>query len=244
MGTFLASGLKSVMEVDACCIESVLIKGETLYTSKDLFTLAALKNEIPSDMEMVIVEWTGAVLRDAVRESRSQDPAKECAWFFQCDKDMDFDATGKELLIVNGAPLDEQRVYRVAVAWKGIYKYRANPVLKAWLEENPDGMPPTGEAGVPAKVLLVRYFCKFIWQKLPSFEELDTSGDGFLDKKEVEKAYLHAFGMDVDGDGEIEEHEIRAVVQSVDMLINSLDKNGDGKVSRDEYEHLLGDTKM
>ena len=159
----------------------------------------------------------------------------------QCDNGLEFDQETLQTLVkINGQELDLAKTYRVAVPWASIAKYNTNPVLKCWLEENPGACPKNEEAGIPAKVLLIRWFCKNLLKKLPSFDNLDADNSNYVDKDEVEKAWMDSFGLDADGDGVIETYELLAVKASVKMLIESVDTDGDGQMSREEYDRLMG----
>jgi len=238
VGRLLAHGVKSAMNVDACVIQAVYIKGEHFYKAGELFTLAALNHEVPKSCEMVVVEWPGKLMNDIVRVSLTQDPKKECAWLLNADCDVKFDEQSN-ITEVAGVAFDAEHVYRVAVPWDGFYTYRNNPVATAWLEREPNAMPSSAESGIPAKVLMLQWFARRLWTKLPPFETIDKDGSGTLSQDEVTGAYIAAFGIDRDADGSVEPYELEAVTMGVQMMIKALDKDGDEKITKTEYLSVL-----
>ena len=78
------------------------------------------------------------------------------------------------------------------------------------------GHGPRGERGAP-----------------PSFESLDTNGDGVLTLEEIQAPRVERFNeMDADGDGFVTAEEIMAHMAA--QMIARQDENGDGKLSIDE----------
>ena len=78
----------------------------------------------------------------------------------------------------------------------------------------------------------------------PSFEELDTNGDGLVTADELEALSAARFTeMDTNGDGVISAEEMLASMQEkaqkrmskgVERMIEKLDEDGDGALSADE----------
>lgn len=78
----------------------------------------------------------------------------------------------------------------------------------------------------------------------PSFEELDTNGDGVVTLEELEALGAARFAeMDTDGDGSISADEMLAAMQEraaermakgIERMIEKHDENGDGVLSAEE----------
>jgi len=110
-----------------------------------------------------------------------------------------------------------------------------NEPLLEWAEANSSQLPDR-ELARPALELLEVYFVLQLWKHLPSFDEIDLRGDGFLHHDEIEQAYLRVFMSDVE---DLSEAQRLAAKSMVDHLIRSLDVAKDNKVSREEYAALL-----
>ncbi|WP_294225990.1 EF-hand domain-containing protein [uncultured Shimia sp.] len=82
--------------------------------------------------------------------------------------------------------------------------------------------------------------------QMPSFEQLDTNGDGFITVEEMAAKAAERFaGIDVDGDGVITKEELTAfaeskgndrMVKKLDHMMSRMDANGDGQLSVDEMK--------
>ena len=80
--------------------------------------------------------------------------------------------------------------------------------------------------------------------EMPSFEELDTDGDGVVSAEELAAHADARFdSMDTDGDGVLSVEEITAMIEAeassraargVERMIERLDENDDGVISEDE----------
>jgi Ca2+-binding EF-hand superfamily protein len=75
-----------------------------------------------------------------------------------------------------------------------------------------------------------------LWAQLPPFASLDVDADGHLSADEVRSAYMGLFPLDADGDGVLSATEKEAADLAVDALLRSRDRDGDGRISRAEYE--------
>lgn len=79
-------------------------------------------------------------------------------------------------------------------------------------------------------------------QNRPTFEEMDTDGDGQISKEEMEAGRKDRFAeMDADGDGLVSKDELIAhmsakMAERVDEMFERLDTDGDGFLSQEELE--------
>lgn len=80
----------------------------------------------------------------------------------------------------------------------------------------------------------------------PSFEELDTDGDGEVTQDEMATMRARNFSAaDTDGDGALSLEELRAralarAERRSERMLKTLDENGDGKLSAEEMPHRGG----
>lgn len=82
--------------------------------------------------------------------------------------------------------------------------------------------------------------------QMPSFEQLDTNGDGFITAEELQAKAAERFaGIDANGDGVITRDELTTfaesqgndrMVKKLDRMISRMDANGDGQLSVDEMK--------
>ena len=80
--------------------------------------------------------------------------------------------------------------------------------------------------------------------EMPTFEEMDTNGDGVVTAEELAAVGEARFAeMDADGDGVLSVEEITAMItaeasaraaKGVERMLERLDENGDGVISQDE----------
>merc|ERR1719434_220172 len=73
--------------------------------------------------------------------------------------------------------------------------------------------------------------------KMPPFEEFDRNGDGMLGDQELEKVLEFEFYRRFPKATEEQVHSMAGdVVQDLAEIVDRMDKNGDGKISRAEFE--------
>lgn len=120
--------------------------------------------------------------------------------WFQYDEQVVLDSDGY-VTSIDGAPLDPKRLYRVAT-FEDFFRARDGPAIGKYFEEHPEHAPEK-DGGVPCHALLMHFFAEEVWRK------------------------IHAY-IDVDGDGEITQEELKV-----------LDEDGDGKLSKEELRHAI-----
>ncbi|CAK0904395.1 unnamed protein product [Prorocentrum cordatum] len=234
MATFLCSALREALACDVALLDGGSVRAGT-NKYMDRVTMSDLKAELPFKNDTLVIQLPGAVLAEAVRASRLKAAEKPYAFFLHCDKDCAVDPGTHALLSAAGSPFDPDRVYATAVGVDLGIGAGVNEPLLEWAEANSSQLPDR-ELARPALELLEVYFVLQLWKHLPSFDEIDLRGDGFLHHDEIEQAYLRVFMSDVE---DLSEAQRLAAKSMVDHLIRSLDVAKDNKVSREEYAALL-----
>lgn len=151
-GTFVCSRLRDVLAADVALFNGGGLRGDV--ERRERLTYADLREEIPFDNEIVLAMIPGSVLADAVRFSRTERRAS--GGFLQIDDRARVDADGT-LLELAGAPLDRQRLYRVATLRALLLGMDRIDPFTAWSGAHPELVPPA-TTGVETKVALLRSF--------------------------------------------------------------------------------------
>jgi len=237
----IASALRECTKADGALIQSGGVRGKKVYET-GLITYADLSAECPFPSSNVVITVTGQVLKEAVAESRRPWAKGDAdGGAFQVDLDMHMDSAGF-LCEIAGKPLDMDALYDILV---DSYMLGVNPVLKAYAAAHPERIPPD-DAGGPVLPLLVKYFCRMAWRKL-----VDYDNNGTIDESEVDRLFDAA---DADGSGFLDEEEVfKALAARLGnvaskvlgkQMLNMVDLNSDGKVTRSELRQSLLDSVL
>ncbi|MBX3192954.1 MAG: 5'-nucleotidase C-terminal domain-containing protein [Labilithrix sp.] len=214
MGTFVCSNLRDAFEAQGCLFNGGGIRGMRVHEHE--LTYGDLQTEVPFDNPVVVVRMPGRVIRDAVAESRSRAPA-EFGGFLQVDDRMTVDAAGV-VTAVDGAPIDLDAEYRIAIVRALFDGLDANTALTAFARAHPELIPPA-DSGRETKLVLVDCLALDLWKRLGAFSSLDRDGDGAITRDEL----AAALGT-------------KASSLATRVLMDALDRDGDGAVTRDEAD--------
>lgn len=180
VGTLICSRLRDCLGADACVFNGGGIRAARDYDER--FTYGDVEAEVPFDNEVVVAPLPGRVLRDAVAASRAKAPAESGA-FLQVDDRIVVDGAN-QIVAVDGAPLEPDRVYRVAIVRQLLLGLDHVEPLMRWAEANPSLVPPSGSGREP-KMVLVQSFALEIWRELGGFEAIDTDHDDRVTSDEI-----------------------------------------------------------
>jgi 2',3'-cyclic-nucleotide 2'-phosphodiesterase (5'-nucleotidase family) len=220
LGELICSRMRDALEADACMFNGGGIRAKREYQSR--FTYGDLEAEVPFDNEMVVVPMRGRVVADSVAASRAHAPA-ESGGFLQVDDGMTVDAAHRVTHIAH-APLDPERVYRVAVMRNLLTGMDHIEPLAAFGREHPDLVPAPG-SGRGVKLVLVDAFSKELWRQLGSFESIDANRDGVVSRGELADAVQRVTGAE-------------ASPVTVDLVMRSLDTDHDRVITREEADRV------
>ena len=230
VGMLLTTTIRKCLQADAAMINGGSIKGNHEYGCGEVSYLR-LKQELPFPTKMILLPMPGDVLQAAVAASRAgpQDVARR--GFLQLDDlvtvDEPLGAASTEpsqhrLVEVGGRPFDPAASYTVAVPrnlLKGAFDIAP---LKAFAEAHPE-LVPAEDNYLEANVLVVMEGGRRMWRGLGNFDDMDLDGDGELDREEIIEALRKKLST-----------EPSTIM--VDNVIASIDTDGSGTISRDEFE--------
>ncbi len=218
VGAMLATKVREVLGVDVCFINGGGIRGNREYAR--VFTYGDLEAELPFANEVVEISMPGRVLREVVAGSRAHAP-KPAPGFLQVDDGVAV-TDDHTVIAVGGAPLDEDREYRVAtvrVLFDGMDNIDA---LLRFTRAHPERVPPR-DAGRELKLVVLDSFARTLWQRLGPFESIDRDGDQQVSADDLREA-------------------VRRVTKTppspllIEGIVRAFDTDGDGSISREESE--------
>lgn len=215
MGTLLCTRLRDALGAEGAIFNGGGIRAGKTYERR--LTYGDLKAEMPFDNEVVVAKLPGFVLRDAIEMSRSRGVS---GGFLQVDDGMLTDLGGHRLSMVAGAPLEETRLYRIALVRNMFFGMDNIEPLIRYAEQVPSCVPPTG-SGREAKVALLDAFARVFWSQLGPFEELDRNHDGAVDRDEIAAAITRRTAEP-------------ASPITVDLLMKTIDMDRDDRISLEE----------
>ncbi len=223
LGTLLCSRIRDALGADACVINGGGIRASREYERH--FTYADLKAELPFENAIVVAALPGKVLAAAVAASRARAPA-ESGGFLQVDDRMVVD--GSVVRTVAGEPLDDNRVYHVALIRDLFGGMDHQEPLLRFAVDQPWRVPPV-ESGREVKSVLVRAFAESLWQQLGGFDHVDANHDGGVTEGEIAAAIAQTIG------------EPPSLV-TAELVLDALDTDHDHRLSRAETAALDGKT--
>jgi hypothetical protein len=215
----VCSLLRDAMRAEACVFNAGGIRASREYAAR--FTYADLEAEMPFDNELVNVRMPGRVLRDAVAASRARAPA-ESGGYLQVDDRVLVEEPAHRVVAVAGAPLDEGRLYEVAIVREMLLGMDHVEPLVAWAAADPAAVPPES-SGRGVRAVVVEAFARALWRELGSFDGIDADHDGQVTREEIATAVGRATGGD-------------ASTASADLVLGALDTRRQGVITRDEVE--------
>ncbi len=154
VASFLCSCVKRALSVELAISQGGVCRGAKDYEAGHAFTMADLFAEYPTGNMQAVVPLPGRVLRDALRFTRSR--PKPTPSFLHCDDDATV-SDAHELTAINGAPLEPDRVYTVAINRNLLTGLDDVEPLVAFVEETSLQVPE--RAACPtARELLLSFF--------------------------------------------------------------------------------------
>lgn len=219
-GTLICSRLRDALHAEACLFNGGGIRGSRTYTER--LTYGDVEAEVPFDNEVVVVTMKGRVVYEAVAASRAKTPV-ESGGFLQVDDRMVVE--GATVVAIDGAPIELDRDYKVALVHELLLGLDNIDPLVRWAKENPALVPPAGSGREP-KMLLVQSFAIAIWRELGGFDAVDTDKDDRITAADVAAAVVRL-------------HPSQAPSPVLaDLVVRAVDLDADRVISRQDAEAL------
>lgn len=152
IGTLVASRLRDALGAEVGVFNGGGLRGDT--DRRDRLTYADFCEELPFDNEAVVVSMPGAVIREAIRFSRTE--RRGTGGFLQVDDAARVD-DAHELHALCNAPLDPAREYRVAIVRDLMVGGDKLVPLMNFALAHPSAVPPE-TTGLDVKVAILRTF--------------------------------------------------------------------------------------
>jgi 2',3'-cyclic-nucleotide 2'-phosphodiesterase (5'-nucleotidase family) len=219
LGTLICSRVRDALGAEACFFNGGGIRGGREYHAH--LTYGDLEAEVPFDNEVVVLRLPGRVLREAVAASRSLAPA-ESGGFLQVDDRTTVIGPESTVTDLAGAPLAEDREYRVALVRDLLGGMDHIEPLVRFARAHPEQIPPAG-SGRGVKMVLVEAFSVALWRHLGGFDAVDANHDGVVTAPEIAAAVARFTA------------EPPSAI-TANLLLHALDANHDERVSRSEAE--------
>jgi len=221
VATLVCSRLRDALGADVCLFNGGGIRASRDY--RERFTYGDLEAEVPFDNEVVVVRMPGRVVRAAVAASRALAPAESGA-YLQTDDRVVVEGPGDCVIAIGGAPLDEDREYRVAIVRNLLEGMDHIEPLVRFGREHPERVPPSG-TGRDVKIVLVNAFARALWQKLGGFDVVDLNHDGQVTPSEIQAAVARVT------------HTQPSAV-AAGLVLKAIDVKHQGAITRDEVDDL------
>jgi 2',3'-cyclic-nucleotide 2'-phosphodiesterase (5'-nucleotidase family) len=217
VATLLCTLLRDALGAEACLFNAGGIRASRDYVGH--FTYGDLKAEVPFDNEIVVVRMPGRVVREAVTASRAMAPAESGA-FLHVDDRVVVEEPGNRVVAMAGAPLEDGRLYAVAIVRNLLDGMDHIEPLVRFAHEHPDLVPPVG-SGREVKIVLVDAFARALWRTLGGFDAVDANHDGRVTQNEIADAVARLT------------HRERSEIGAA-LVLNALDVKHQGSITRDE----------
>lgn len=225
-------------------VEVVLLNAGNIRGKKDYeagnFLIGDLYSEHPWDNEMAIVSLPGLVLRDCIRASRSG--AREMPCFLHADPSTKV-SKEHELLEINGEPVEDERLYTVAILVHLLNGMDSIEPLVRHVDGGKGLQVPDEETCRPTKVVILKFCMMDSWRRLLGITSW-ASHANILNDDEIERKAQQAFeALDSNRNGTVDREECMAFLKSkdvplVEMMFSSIDMDQDGLVSFEEIKHI------
>lgn len=221
IGELICSRLRDCLGANACVFNGGGIRAMRDYDTR--LTYGDIETEVPFDNEVIVVPLPGKVIRDAIAFSRARAPA-EFGGFLQVDDRLLVDGSNRATSI-DGQPLEEDRLYSVALVRELLFGLDHVEPLVAWGKANTALIPPAGSGREP-KMLLVQSFAVSIWRELGGFDALDVDHDDKVTPSELL--------------GALSRRHPSAAPSPVlaDLVLRALDRDADRVISRTDAAAL------
>jgi len=241
--TFLCSAIRDSLNLhclqmsphcDCVLINGGQFRGARHYADNEHITLEALRSEMDAEVEIVVAQLPGYLLKGGLRETWC---APGGGWM-QYDDAVEVDADGF-VIRIDRQEIDPGRIYRVGTTSR--FGVRMIPSVEAYFGEE-ESRKPHMDTGIPVHALLMAIFAEQAWVKV--WRRLDEDQDGKVDPRSLQR-------LDTDKSGGLDRTELLQGIQDyagfstfrdeyalVDVIMHVAgDDNGDGHLSLEEMNN-------
>ena len=188
-----------------------------------------------------IISVPGQILADSIKATRTM--PKPAPNFLHVDGDAQV-TEDHDLTVIDGKPMEPERLYKIGIYQLLLTGLNVIEPLFSWVRNNIAEIPDE-EACPPAKEICIEVCMKEAWRELlgfaddasvaiadleshleSTFKQIDTNGDGNLERKEIEEYFHQAMGE-------------KPQSTFLSKMIAVLDANNDGMISYDELQVLV-----
>lgn len=246
VATMLLQFLKRGLHRDG--VEVAMIQGGAIRANSDYvagpFTLGDLYREMAFPTHQAVIWVPGHVIADSVANTRSA--PKPAPNFLHLDADCVVAADGHQLTHINGAPIEPEREYCVAIYLALLNGLNVIEPLLSWVQAH--GKVPSIEGCRPGKEIVLETAMKDAWRRLIGFDKWDCAAHGRMGSDELCDGLIKVLAeIDRNGDGQIDPDELDAYLYKkhghhdaalISQMVKTVDTNHDGKVSAAELAEL------
>jgi hypothetical protein len=218
--TALTTMLRMGIQAQCCILNAGSIRGNRTYPPNTFFTWSNLKAEIPFPTSMITLWVPGSVLEAVIKNSRRYaraDPPTAHGCFLHTCNNIEYNNETETIEKILGARMQPHQLYLTGMDVQFLIGIDNHEPLLEWVAAN--HVQWDKEAALPAKVVLVELFSALLWLHLGSFEDLDSDGDGLVQREEVRASVSKHYG----------DSSIADLV--VDNVFAIADINGNGVIS-------------
>jgi len=234
MGTLLCTTCRDNMKVDVVLMNGGAVRGNKKYPEGRL-TFSDIRIEFPFNTGLTVLKIPGKILSEVVRFSRQKEGTEEEPGYLQADEGLVVDKD-KHVTHVKREPIDPEKIYQLGIPSVIVEGMNNIEPLVQWANVHQRVRPEP----IDVKSLIMAEFSKKLWEKLPSFDVIDTDKSGSLSYDEVKCAYETVFDLDYNHDGVVDEKEREAANLVIEQMMKAMDIDKSSGISRQEYEGLVG----
>jgi len=241
MVSFLLSEVKESMpEVEWVVLQGGNVRGGTPEYKPGPFTYGDIMKEFAFDTQMAIVSLPGKIVAETIKNTRTPEGTKP--FFLHCDMDCEFAEDNVTVTVVNGAPFDPEKIYKISTYQFLLAGMGNLEPLGSYCKANEDkGCIPALECCLGIKNYFIETCMRQAWLQILGYKNIHE----IVSAEDFEATLLQVFNViDTDNNGVLSAREVHAFLEKsgvvssrlVKFLISSFDLEEKGHI---EMKDLL-----